>query len=102
MDKLKEAEQKKELEGYEEESVGPDHFQVIAKLGQGSFGVVYVAEKLNIKEDGTTVPTGNLYAMKILNKKQIMGKNLVKYAKTERNVLTYTSHPFIVGMKYAF
>ena len=31
-----------------------------------------------------------------------MGKNLVKYAKTERNVLTYTSHPFIVGMKYAF
>ena len=69
MDKLKEAEQKKELEGYEEESVGPDNFQVIAKLGQGSFGVVYVAEKLNIKEDGTTVQTGILYAMKILNKK---------------------------------
>lgn len=52
--------------------------------------------------DGSSVPTGNLYAMKILNKKQIMGQNLVKYAKTERDVLTYTSHPFIVGMKYAF
>ena len=41
----------------------------MAKLGQGSFGVVYVAEKLNIKDDGTVIPTGNLYAMKILNKK---------------------------------
>jgi hypothetical protein len=30
---------------------------------------VYVAEKLNLKEDGTAVQTGNLYAMKILNKK---------------------------------
>ena len=40
--------------------------------------------------------------MKILNKKQILGQNLVKYAKTERDVLTYTRHPFIVGLKYAF
>ena len=31
-----------------------------------------------------------------------MGNNLVKYAKTERDVLTYTRHPFIVGLKYAF
>ena len=40
--------------------------------------------------------------MKILNKKQILGNNLVKYAKTERDVLSYTKHPFIVGLKYAF
>ena len=101
-DQKKEAEEKKMLEGFEEDTVGPDNFRVTAKLGQGSFGHVYVAEKLNIMPDGTAVPTGNLYAMKILNKKQIMGQNLVKYAKTERNVLTYTSHPFIVGMKFAF
>ena len=31
-----------------------------------------------------------------------MGNNLVKYAKTERDVLTYVKHPFIVGLKYAF
>jgi 5'(3')-deoxyribonucleotidase len=61
-----------------------------------------VVEKINHMPDGTTVNTGNLYAMKILNKKQIMGQNLVKYAKTERDVLTYMSHPFIVGMKYSF
>ena len=37
-----------------------------------------------------------------MNKKQIMGQNLVKYAKTERDVLTYASHNFIVGMRFAF
>lgn len=47
-------------------------------------------------------PTNKFYAMKILNKKQILGQNLVKYAKTERDVLTYTKHPFAVGLKYAF
>ena len=52
--------------------------------------------------DGATVNTGKQYAMKILNKKQILGNNLVKYAKTERDVLSYTKHPFIVGFKHAF
>jgi serine/threonine protein kinase len=31
-----------------------------------------------------------------------MGQNLVKYAVTERNVLSYTKHPFIVGLNFAF
>ena len=59
-------------------------------------------EKINIKSDGTQENTEKLYAMKIMNKKQIMGNNLVRYAKTERDVLSYTKHPFIVGLKYAF
>jgi serine/threonine protein kinase len=60
------------MEGWEDE-VGPNDFRIISKLGQGSFGQVYVVEKLNHLPDGTVVNTGNLYAMKILNKKQIMG-----------------------------
>jgi serine/threonine protein kinase len=83
-------------------SVGPQNFIPIMKLGQGSFGQVFLVEKINFKPDGTSYNTGKQYAMKILNKKQIMGNNLVKYAKTERDVLTYTKHPFIVGLKYAF
>ena len=31
-----------------------------------------------------------------------MGQNLVRYARTERNVLSYTKHPFIVGLNFAF
>ena len=44
-----------------------------------------------------------LYAMKILQKDKIFSNNLVRYATTERNVLTYfTKHPFIVNLNYAF
>ena len=85
-----------------EDFVGPKHFKAIMKLGQGSFGVVYLCEKLNIDKDGTATLSNTWYAMKILNKKQILGQNLVKYAKTERDVLTYVNHPFIVGLKYSF
>jgi len=28
--------------------------------------------------------------------------NLIKYAKTERNVLSITNHPFIVNLNFAF
>ena len=40
--------------------------------------------------------------MKVLNKKNITNNNLVKYAKSERDVLSYTKHPFIVGLNFAF
>lgn len=68
-------------------------FEAIQLLGKGSFGEVYLVETKDTKE---------LYAMKILMKNKIMGQNLVKYALTERNVLSYIKHPFIVGLKYAF
>lgn len=63
---------------------------------------MFLVEKITIKADGSTINSNKMYAMKILNKKQILGNNLVKYAKTERDVLSYTKHPFIVGLKYAF
>lgn len=72
-DKFDKQKEEKAFEGWEEDSVGPANFRVLSKLGQGSFGVVYLVEKLNIGEDGTRFQTGELYAMKILNKKQIMG-----------------------------
>ena len=36
------------FEGWEEDEVGPENFHVISKLGQGSFGIVYLVEKINI------------------------------------------------------
>ena len=64
---------------------------------------MYLVEKLKIVEGKKErEKTGKYYAMKILNKKQILGQNLVRYAKTERDVLTYTKHQFIIGLKYAF
>lgn len=39
------------------------------KLGQGSFGQVFLVEKINFNPDGSSINTGKQYAMKILNKK---------------------------------
>lgn len=75
------------------EKITYDNFELISQLGKGSFGEVFLVKKKD---------TNILYAMKVLKKSKIMGQNLVKYAVTERNVLSYTKHPFIVGLNYAF
>ena len=53
----------------DEKFVGPKHFKALMKLGQGSFGVVYLVEKYKVKDDVQTEKTGKFFAMKILNKK---------------------------------
>ena len=75
--------------------VGPQSFEPLGMIGKGSFGEVYLVRKKDIH------PV-QYYAMKVLQKERIMAQNLVKYAITERNVLSITKHPFIVGLNYAF
>jgi protein-serine/threonine kinase len=73
--------------------VGPNDFELLQMLGKGSFGEVYLVRKRD---------TDLHYAMKVLRKDKIIGQNLTKYAMTERNVLSYIRHPFIVGLNFAF
>ena len=73
--------------------MGPHDFIPLKLLGSGSFGEVYLVKHAT---------TGELYAMKVLSKSRILGQNLVRYAKTERDVLSYTTHNFIVQLNYAF
>jgi len=77
----------------DDEKVGPSHFLPLKVLGSGSFGEVYLVKERR---------SGKLFAMKVLSKERIMGQNLVRYAKTERDVLSYTRHPFIVNLNAAF
>jgi RAC serine/threonine-protein kinase len=46
--------------------------------------------------------TGNTYALKVLRKDNIIKRNQVEHTNTERSVLGYVRHPFIVGMNMAF
>lgn len=73
--------------------VSPDDFMPLKLLGKGSFGEVYLVRQIG---------TETLYAMKVLSKSKILGQNLLRYAKTERDVLSYTVHKFIVSLNYAF
>lgn len=71
--------------------ISPQDFQPICLLGKGSFGEVYYCKK---GEDE--------FALKVLNKAQVLGKNVLRYTQTEREVLCLVRHPFIVELKYAF
>lgn len=50
---------------FNEEKVGPSDFKVHALIGKGSFGEVYLVEKLD---------SSTLLAMKVLHKSKIMSK----------------------------
>ena len=62
-----------------------ESFEIIEKLGKGSFGSVFLVKK---KDD----PSETLFAMKVLEKDKVLAQNLIRYAKTERNVLCLARH----------
>jgi len=68
-------------------------FTEIKVIGKGSFGKVTLVRKKD---------TGVLYAMKVLTKENIIKRNQVEHTRTERHVLGYIKHPFIVGLVFAF
>jgi protein-serine/threonine kinase len=83
---------KKELE-IPNSKVNPGDFKGLLQLGKGSFGEVYLVEKID---------TGEQFALKVLRKDKVLGNNLVRYAFTERNILSAINHPYIVRLNYAF
>jgi len=75
------------------QSVGPDSFVYERSLGKGSFGEVFC-----VKHKTTRVT----YAMKVLQKSKVVSGNLLNYVVTERNILSFIHHPYIVRLHYAF
>ena len=73
--------------------VGPNSFEKVRLLGKGDVGKVFlVREKLSNK----------LYAMKILNKKEMIERNKIKRALAEQEILATSNHPFIVTLYHSF
>jgi serum/glucocorticoid-regulated kinase 2 len=68
-------------------------FDILETLGSGTFGKVF---KVRLKT------TGEIYAMKIINKKYLIRNQQLRYAVTECNVLKQAQHPFIITLHYAF
>uniref|UniRef100_A0AC35TLZ7 Ribosomal protein S6 kinase n=1 Tax=Rhabditophanes sp. KR3021 TaxID=114890 RepID=A0AC35TLZ7_9BILA len=77
------------------EKASSSQFELLKVLGQGSFGKVFLVRKI---KGGNT---GNLFAMKVLKKATLKVRDRVR-TKMERDILAQISHPFIVGLHYAF
>ncbi|KAN0012211.1 hypothetical protein ACTFIU_007509 [Dictyostelium citrinum] len=70
-----------------------DDFELLKVLGVGSFGRVYLVRRKD---------TGKFYAMKVLNKKDMLKKKQIAHTNTEKMVLSTMDHPFIVRLHFAF
>jgi ankyrin repeat protein/tRNA A-37 threonylcarbamoyl transferase component Bud32 len=74
-------------------TVGFNSFTILDCLGAGSFGKVF---KVRMKSNG------EIYAMKVINKRFLLKNNQLRYAITECNVLKQATSPFILTLYYSF
>eukprot|EP01125_Pyxidicula_operculata_P010129 TRINITY_DN3337_c0_g3_i1.p1 TRINITY_DN3337_c0_g3~~TRINITY_DN3337_c0_g3_i1.p1 ORF type:complete len:1106 (+),score=275.64 TRINITY_DN3337_c0_g3_i1:614-3931(+) len=68
-------------------------FKILKPISRGAFGRVYLATKKL---------TGDLYAIKVIKKDDIVRKNLESSVIAERDAMARAQHPFIVKLMYAF
>lgn len=74
-------------------NVNFESFEILNTLGAGTFGKVF---KVRHKQ------TKQIFAMKVINKKQLIKNQQLRYAVTECNVLKQIDHPFIIKLHYSF
>lgn len=83
------------LIGYEKNKINVEDFVILKLIGKGSYGKVYlVRRKMSSNDD--------IYAMKILKKKEMIIRDQVVHIKSERKILEMVDHPFIIKLRYAF
>ncbi|CAN6631449.1 serine/threonine-protein kinase Kin82p [Trichomonascus vanleenenianus] len=73
--------------------VNSSSFRKIKLLGKGDVGSVYLVREKK---------TNHLYAMKVLNKKEMISRNKIKRALAEQEILATSNHPFIVTLYHSF
>lgn len=73
--------------------VNASSFEKIKLLGQGDTGKVYLVRERKEKK---------LFAMKVLNKKEMIKRNKIKRVLAEQEILSTSNHPFIVTLYHSF
>eukprot|EP00796_Vickermania_ingenoplastis_P005832 gene5832-4159_t len=74
-------------------TISLQNFEVLATIGRGSFGRVYLVKLKS---------TGELFAMKTMNKIDAEKQDLLDQIFAEKSILQTISHPFVVSLRYAF
>ena len=70
-----------------------EDFDLVRLVGKGAFGKVWQVRRKD---------TGEVYAMKVLDKKTVIEQNLVEHTVFERDVMLACNNPFIINLYYAF
>ncbi|GJP46540.1 hypothetical protein CLOM_g5814, partial [Closterium sp. NIES-68] len=70
-----------------------DDFELIKPISKGAYGRVFLAKKKT---------TGDLFAIKVLRKADMVRKNAVESVQAERNILASVRSPFVVRCFYSF
>ncbi|GEQ71037.1 hypothetical protein JCM33374_g4718 [Metschnikowia sp. JCM 33374] len=73
--------------------VTPNCFEKIRLLGKGDVGKVFLVREKR---------SSRLYAMKVLNKKEMIERKKIKRALAEQEILATSNHPFIVTLYHSF
>eukprot|EP01083_Nonionella_stella_P077979 213161_1 len=73
--------------------VGFENFKQLRVIGRGAFGLVSAC----LKED-----SGQVYAVKALNKKRVMASDSVDAVMAERDYATLMDSRFVAGLHYAY
>lgn len=74
-------------------SIDCNDFNIIKKVGKGSYGSVFLVQNKYSK---------SYYAMKVMCKEKIKKSDLVENTKIERILLSMLNHPFIVELHFSF
>ncbi|XP_073004603.1 probable serine/threonine protein kinase IRE isoform X1 [Typha latifolia] len=70
-----------------------EDFEILKPISRGAFGRVFLAKKR---------VTGDLFAIKVLKKADMIRKNAVESILAERNILISARNPFVVRFFYSF
>jgi microtubule-associated serine/threonine kinase len=70
-----------------------DDFEILKPISKGAYGRVYLARKIE---------TGELFAIKVMRKADLVRKNMVESVRNERNILAMASNPFVVRFFFSF
>tara|TARA_R110002050_G_scaffold74166_2_gene159282 strand:+ start:1447 stop:2451 length:1005 start_codon:yes stop_codon:yes gene_type:complete len=70
----------------------PD-FELDCLVGRGTFGKLW-----KVKQKGTE----NCFAMKILNKEQVVAQKMIEHTLLEREIMATVRHPYVCNLYYSF
>ncbi|CAE7142368.1 unnamed protein product [Rhizoctonia solani] len=73
--------------------LGLDDFRTVKVIGKGAFGEVRLVQKTD---------TGKIYAMKTLQKSEMLKRDQLAHVRAERDVLAESDSPWVVQLYYSF